>query len=201
MNNQNTMLQNLDKKRSFLILGIAAAILLLALGAAVYFRQKIRDQASSLPGGGALNLPTPSPGIVVIKNYNFVPSRVPVKKGEIITFINEDAVPHTVTSEALGGRYDIPAGRSLQIDTSDIRFPSGEISYHCDLSPYMRGTIALLPAENQKIKSGFQTTFETYSPEIKSCIAKALGDRLPGFLDGTIKIPTQDEMLEFEKCL
>lgn len=201
MNNQNTILRNLDKKKFLLALGVALAVLLIAIAAALYLRQKAEDQAGSLPGGGDVNIPTPSPGIVVIKDYAFIPSRISVKKGEIITFINEGAAPHTVTSEALGGRYDIPAGRSLEIGTADIRFSSGEISYRCDLHQYMQGTVALLAKNAEKGRAGFAAQYESYPPEVKSCISKVLGSRLPGFLDGTIEMLTQDEMREFEKCL
>ena len=77
---------------------------------------------------------------VSIKNFAFAPATVNAKVGEAVRWINdEDAVPHTVTSEAFG-TFNSPTMRpgasfTQQFDTA------GAYQYFCIVHPRMRGVV------------------------------------------------------------
>lgn len=70
-----------------------------------------------------------------------------MKSGDVITVVNEDTVPHTVTSGApsdsdAGALFDtsiVFAGKSVTIDTSGLGV--GEYDYFCQIHPYMAGKL------------------------------------------------------------
>lgn len=78
-------------------------------------------------------------------NPNFTPDTVTVPKGDIITWTNNDTVPHTVTSASdAGATFDsslIPAGKTFSLDTSKLN--GTEYDYMCTVHPFMTGKIVL----------------------------------------------------------
>ena len=71
-----------------------------------------------------------------------------MKKGDTIQVQNKDTTPHTVTSGKTledpnkGKDFDssiIAPSASAQISTANLK--PGEIPFHCDLHPYMTGTL------------------------------------------------------------
>jgi len=77
---------------------------------------------------------------VKIDNFTFAPQRVTVKAGTTVTWINEDDIPHTVTSSA-------KLFRSSALDTEDkfsfTFMTPGAYEYFCSLHPHMTGTIVV----------------------------------------------------------
>jgi plastocyanin len=75
--------------------------------------------------------------IVYIKNLNFDPNNITIKKGDKITWINMDQMQHTATSV---GKFDsgvIAIGQSY----SKVFTESGQYDYTCTLHSSMKGKI------------------------------------------------------------
>ena len=77
---------------------------------------------------------------VKIDNFTFNPPRLIVTTGTRVTWINEDDIPHTVTSPT-------KLFKSKALDTDD-RFSftftaPGVYEYFCSLHPHMKGTIVV----------------------------------------------------------
>jgi plastocyanin len=77
---------------------------------------------------------------VKIDNFSFTPERITVKAGTTVTWINEDDIPHTVTSSA-------KLFKSKALDTDDkyaFTFTTpGVYQYFCSLHPHMTGTVVV----------------------------------------------------------
>jgi len=95
--------------------------------------------------GPALTIPQ---GASVQGNPSYEPATLSVKKGDSIQVQNKDTTPHTVTSGKTledpnkGKDFDssiIAPSASAQISTANLK--PGEFPYHCDLHPYMTGTL------------------------------------------------------------
>ena len=75
---------------------------------------------------------------VSIKNFAFNPSNITVAPGTTVTWLNNDSVPHTTTSD--NGMWD---SETLQPGQSfSVRFDTpGTFSYHCEIHPFMKGSV------------------------------------------------------------
>lgn len=83
--------------------------------------------------------PAPSSVTVSISNFSFSPSKLTVKTGTSVTWINNDNVPHTITSDT-GNLLNSPTlspGQSFSFTFVD----SGSTKYHCNIHPMMQGTV------------------------------------------------------------
>ena len=75
---------------------------------------------------------------VEIKGFAFEPSRVEVRAGDTVEWINRDFAPHTATAD--NNRWDTgllknkATGRLVMMQT-------GEFAYHCTSHPQMKGII------------------------------------------------------------
>jgi len=85
----------------------------------------------------------PSVAAVRIKDFRFAPTPLTVHVGDRVTFVNDDDEAHTVTatdksfdSEGLDG-----AGTWQHVFAK-----AGTYRYFCELHPYMKATIVVLPA-------------------------------------------------------
>jgi plastocyanin len=77
---------------------------------------------------------------VVISNYAFNPANITVKAGTVVTWVNKDSVPHTVTGD-VGG----PASAALTLNaTYSFKYSApGIYAYHCSIHPGMKGIITV----------------------------------------------------------
>ncbi len=77
---------------------------------------------------------------VSLRSFAFSPATVNAKVGEAVRWINdEDAVPHTVTTEAAGG---FNSGRLAPGDSFSRQFDTaGAYQYFCQIHPRMRGVV------------------------------------------------------------
>jgi plastocyanin len=83
-----------------------------------------------------------SAGTIQIKNYAFAPASATVAVGTKVTWVNEDSVPHTVTSKSGPASFDsgqIAPGASY----SAIFETPGTYSYYCIDHPQMTATITV----------------------------------------------------------
>jgi plastocyanin len=89
----------------------------------------------------------PSVLTVHIKNFMFNPMSVKIHAGDRVTFVNDDDEAHTATS-------DDKSFDSEGLDTGGtwqhVFTKPGTIGYFCELHPYMKATITVLPAAGAK---------------------------------------------------
>ena len=85
---------------------------------------------------------TPAPNdttTVEIRNNAFNPAQLNVAPGTTVTFVNNDNVPHTATSDNKLFDLEIPPGSSYPV----VLEGEGTVPYHCELHPDMKGTIVV----------------------------------------------------------
>lgn len=73
---------------------------------------------------------------VFIQNFKFQPAEITIRKGETITWNNQDSVAHTVTGSAFQSEL-LSTGQSF----SQIFSEEGTFEYICKPHPYMKGKI------------------------------------------------------------
>ena len=85
---------------------------------------------------------------VQIDQFAFAPQRVTVKAGTTLIWINDDDIPHTVTSSN-------KSFKSNALDTKDkfsFTFTTpGTYEYFCSLHPHMTGTIVVEAATGSDV--------------------------------------------------
>jgi plastocyanin len=77
---------------------------------------------------------------VVIENMQFAPAELHMRRGERVTWVNRDLVPHTATAK--DGSFDsgpIAAGASW----STVAAHAGRIPYACTFHPTMIATLVV----------------------------------------------------------
>ena len=77
--------------------------------------------------------------IVDIKNFAFNPQILNIKSGTNVSWINNDSVPHTITSDSenILNSPTLAPGESFNFTFTN----SGTINYHCNIHRTMNGTI------------------------------------------------------------
>jgi plastocyanin len=97
------------------------------------------------PMGASVIIPG---GASVQGNPSYVPDTVTVKKGDLVTIINKDTAPHTLTngkdaSDPTSGKlFDtsiINPGSSAQFGTAKLA--PGTYPFNCSIHPYMTGSL------------------------------------------------------------
>src|SRR5215213_8469065 len=68
---------------------------------------------------------------VEIRNNAFNPAQLNVAPGATVTFVNNDTVPHTATSDTKLFDLEIPPGSSYPV----VLEGEGTVPYHCELHP------------------------------------------------------------------
>lgn len=77
---------------------------------------------------------------ISIVDMSFTPVSQTVQKGTVVTWTNNDSVPHTVTGGTGGpASGQIAPGKTYQFTFSNV----GTYAYHCSLHPTMLGTIVV----------------------------------------------------------
>ena len=116
---------------------------------------RLSKMSTSTPSSGAAgSAATSGPTLTILQgasvqgNPSYQPDTLSIKKGDTIQVQNKDTTPHTVTSGKTledpnkGKDFDtsiIAPSASAQISTASLK--AGEIPFHCDLHPYMTGTL------------------------------------------------------------
>lgn len=117
--------------------------LLVVLGLALVVCTAIVFIAHDGQSGAAAAQPAPgaskSTDRVSIKDFLFKPEAIDVAVGTKITFTNEDAAPHTATSED-GGVFD--TGTLTKGESGSVTIENaGTFAYLCTIHPFMKGTV------------------------------------------------------------
>ena len=70
----------------------------------------------------------------------FSSESVTVKKGEALTFLNDDTVPHNIMSTSKGNEFNL--GSQLPGTSTDVTFKeAGEVQVICAIHPRMKMTV------------------------------------------------------------
>lgn len=93
------------------------------------------------PSSNTPTTPASSSVTVSIKNFSFSPSALTIKTGTKVTWVNNDSVPHTVTSDAgtLLNSVTLSPGQSFSFMFTN----TGTANYHCNIHPTMKGTVVV----------------------------------------------------------
>lgn len=85
--------------------------------------------------------PAPNPVVVIeVSQFAFGTERLHVATGTTVRWVNEDLVPHSVTSdEGLWSSHAFGHRESYE----RTFFDSGEFSYHCTPHPFMKGVVVV----------------------------------------------------------
>ena len=83
----------------------------------------------------------PAKHTVVIEGVKYDPPTLTVKQGDVVTWVNRDPFPHTVTASGAFDSKDIAADGKW---TYVARKP-GRYDYICTLHPNMKGTLVVSP--------------------------------------------------------
>jgi plastocyanin len=92
------------------------------------------DNQTSGQGSG-----TGSELTVHIKNFAFSPARITVKKGQTVTWVNDDAVQHTVKGPSFESQT-LATGDTFQHTFTE---DPGDYDYSCTIHPSMKGTVTV----------------------------------------------------------
>jgi plastocyanin len=87
-------------------------------------------------------------------NPDYEPDPVSVNKGDGVEWVNEDNVPHTVTSrtEGLFDSNIIAAGATYMLNTADLDV--GDYEYFCTLHPFMVAMLAVTEGGTEGAPAG-----------------------------------------------
>jgi plastocyanin len=71
------------------------------------------------------------------KGRAFSPESVTIKKGEALTFVNDDTVPHNIVSTSAGNEFNL--GSQPPGAATDVTFKqSGDVQVICAIHPRMK---------------------------------------------------------------
>src|SRR5215204_965346 len=133
-------------KRLMYVIPLSAVALLAFAGIAAAQPAVVPAEESTTPAEEsttpAEESTTPAPNdttTVVIRNNAFNPAQLNVAPGTTVTFVNNDNVPHTATSDNKLFDLEIPPGSSYPV----VLEGEGTVPYHCELHPEMKGTIVV----------------------------------------------------------
>lgn len=96
-------------------------------------------------GGGSDTGTTPPAGgraTVTVKDFAFSPASLTVAPGTVVTVVNQDSSPHTVTatgSKAFDTGTVTPGKRA----TFTAPAKAGSYPYMCTIHPFMKGTLTV----------------------------------------------------------
>ena len=121
------------------------AVIVVAIGATIALTSKkttVSSPASSsttTPGNAAVA----TTNTVSIQGYAFAPAAITVKVGTAVTWTNQDAVQHSVSTDVKGSGPDSQLfGRA---ETYSYTFDkAGTYTYHCMPHTYMKGTVTVI---------------------------------------------------------
>ena len=77
---------------------------------------------------------------VTISNYSFSPNTITIKKGDSVTWTNDDPMPHTISADDNSFKSDyLSTGQSFNYTFNQ----AGTFGYHCSVHPSMKATVVV----------------------------------------------------------
>ena len=129
-------------KNTIIVIGV-----IIVLAALVFFYAGRGYKSQPMPATNPAASPSsqvPSLGMtgantVDIKNFAFSPVALTVKKGDSVTWTNNDSTTHTVTSSGNFDSGQLAPGKTFSHTFSE----AGTFSYGCSIHPSMKGTVTV----------------------------------------------------------
>ncbi|MHB1314506.1 MAG: cupredoxin domain-containing protein [Christensenellales bacterium] len=109
--------------RKFILINLILLLILAAMGC-------------SNADNGQNSAPLADKNTVLIQNYQFQPAEIIIKKGETVTWINQDTVQHTATCSTFDSGL-LRKGESYKHKFDE----TGTFDYICTPHPYMKGIV------------------------------------------------------------
>lgn len=123
----------MSKRLIFAIIGIVI-VLVLIIGGYLIFSGK----PASAPGNNNSNSQNQTLGTVNIQMSAFDPVTITVKKGDTVTWQNNDSYTHHLVAD--DGSFDLgdqSGGAKVQFTFDKV----GTFNYHCSIHTYMKGVV------------------------------------------------------------
>lgn len=128
-------------EKRVLVMGIVIVLVLIA----GFFLMKSYSQSSTL-GKQGTEVPITKgvpPGSnfydVAIKGFSFQPETLTIKVNDTVTWVNEDSMEHTITSDTGEEVNSLSLGnRDTYVHTFET---AGTYEYHCSIHGSMKGTV------------------------------------------------------------
>lgn len=118
-------------KMKKIVLTVIAISSLLFLGASCYKSSSNSNNTTNTSAPVATNQ-------ISISNFAFSPQTVKVTPGTKVTWVNNDSVAHTITSnDNKFNSTQLASGASFEFTFSE----SGTYNYHCSIHPSMTGQV------------------------------------------------------------
>lgn len=132
-------------KKILIIIIIAIVI----IGAAFYFlqqpkyKQNTESNSPQIPNGSFPSQPSTGNDSAIsnsyniaIENFSFKPTEIDIKKGDTVTWTNQDSAPHKILGDIFQSD-SLAKGQSF----SFVFNSAGTFDYICGIHPSMKGTI------------------------------------------------------------
>lgn len=118
------------------LLSVALTAIAIAVGSTLII--VLSDDASGAGSAAASAAPAASGAVTVdIAEFKYAPETVTVKAGAKVTWVNQDAAPHTATMK---GGFDTDTLRKGERRTLTLK-TAGRFAYICTIHPFMSGTV------------------------------------------------------------
>ncbi len=99
---------------------------------------------------------------VIIQHLQFIPAQITVSPGTTVVWTNqENNIPHTVTSDS--GLWDSGTLQPRQSFSHTFSTP-GTFSYHCNIHPFMHGTIVVTGTTSEVTPTPLPTSMPVVTP-------------------------------------
>ena len=121
-------------RKIFLMFFVLSALVIAGCG-----QNPQASSASSASSGGNIPSTIAEGNQVIIKDFSFNPGEINVKIGDKVTWINNDNVKHTVTSDSGDELNSELFGNGEKYE--HVFNVAGEYNYYCKPHPYMKGKV------------------------------------------------------------
>ncbi len=148
---------------------------------------RVRDENGDVPETQTSEQEVPADATtVVVANLAFDPAQITISTGTTVSWINEDSVPHTVTSTDGAfdsGVFDPGANFTWSFDQP------GSFPYVCQLHPQMQGTVIV---EGEAVASASQASATGRQTESATPQAAPLAEAAVSIVDFSFEPATLD---------
>ncbi len=119
-----------------IIAGLIIVAVIIAAG--IYLRTQ--NAPSQTKGPAQRGSIVSSKNAVTIRNFAFSPSKITIKKGNSVTWTNQDSVGHSATAD--DNSFD--TGILSYGESRSITFnKKGIYAYHCSIHPFMKAEVVV----------------------------------------------------------
>jgi plastocyanin len=115
------------------VIAVGSVLIVMLSGGGPDSTATARSPGSAVSASGAMTID--------ITNFKFLPAAVTVRAGTKVTWLNNDAAPHTATAKGPGGfdTGNLTKGHRRAIVLST----PGTYAYICEIHPFMHATVVV----------------------------------------------------------